>query len=302
MGELVAVMAASHAPNLLLELGKEWTDFMDLHYSMMPGGNAERPSPEAAERFAADVRRTFGLLREVVEAARPDALLLVANDQFVNFFYNNVPTFCLGVSARRPAASSPATPSPTPAPSRSRAHLLAALVDEGFDLAFSEKLELEHTQIVPLYFVLPARRPDTADPPVREHLGCAAADAAPLPCPRRRARARHRRERRAGGDPGDGALIPGRPKIGQVDVDFDRPLLEQIQRGDGARLADYTVAAARGSGQRGVPELDSGDRRGGRCHGPRSRCSTSDLPLEGDLGLERRPRQVDHHAVAVAFT
>src|SRR5438552_17345677 len=87
MGELVAVMAASHAPNLLLELGKEWNDFMDLHYSMMPGGNADRPSPETAARFAADVRRTFGLLREAVEAARAAALLLVANDQFLPFFY-----------------------------------------------------------------------------------------------------------------------------------------------------------------------------------------------------------------------
>src|SRR5919199_800309 len=97
MGELVAVMAASHAPNLLLELGKEWTDFMDLHYSMMPSGNAERPTDEFGRRFTADVQRTFGLLREVLAAARPDALLLVANDQFVNFFYNNIPTFCLGV-------------------------------------------------------------------------------------------------------------------------------------------------------------------------------------------------------------
>src|SRR5438270_1851499 len=86
MGELVAVMAASHAPNLLLEQGKEWTDFMDLHYSMMPGGNAERPSDGFGRRFAADVQRTFGLLREVLETARADALLLVANDQFVNFF------------------------------------------------------------------------------------------------------------------------------------------------------------------------------------------------------------------------
>src|SRR3954452_17066346 len=88
MGELVAVLAASHAPNLLLELGKEWTDFMDLHYSMMPGGDAQRPTPEAAQRFAADVHRTFGLQREVLQAARPDALIVVANDQFVNFFYD----------------------------------------------------------------------------------------------------------------------------------------------------------------------------------------------------------------------
>src|SRR5438309_271960 len=99
MGELVAVVAASHAPNLLLDLGKEWNDFMDLHYSMMTGESATRPSRETAERFAAQVQQTFGLLRETLEAARPDALIVVANDQFVNFFYNNIPTFCLGVGS-----------------------------------------------------------------------------------------------------------------------------------------------------------------------------------------------------------
>jgi hypothetical protein len=243
MGELVAVMAASHAPNLLLELGKEWNDFMDLHYSMMPGGNAERPSPEAAARFAGDVRRTFGLLHEVVEAARPDALLLVANDQFVNFFYNNVPTFCLGVGtetrgqfARHAFAY--------PCAEMLARQLLAVLVDEGFDLAFSEKLELEHTQMVPLYFVLPPGGPTPLIPLFVNTW------VAPQPTPRRcRALGAALARAIAASDArvailatGGLSHFPGRPKIGQVDVEFDRPLLERIQRGDGGGLADYTVA------------------------------------------------------------
>src|SRR4051794_31349377 len=138
MGELVAVLAASHAPNLLLELGKEWNDFMDLHYSMMPGGDAARPAPEVASRFAADVRHTFGLLREVVEAARPDALLVVANDQFVNFFYDNIPTFCIGVGTETGGQFARHQFSYPCAEPLAR-HLLGALIEEGFDLAFSEK-------------------------------------------------------------------------------------------------------------------------------------------------------------------
>ena len=33
---LVSALAASHAPNILLEPGAEWEDFMNLHYSMAP--------------------------------------------------------------------------------------------------------------------------------------------------------------------------------------------------------------------------------------------------------------------------
>src|SRR5581483_11458359 len=195
MGELVAVMAASHAPNLLLELGKEWTDFMDLHYSMMPGGEAQRPTAEFGQRFAADVQRTFGLLREVLEAAQPDALLLVANDQFVNFFYNNIPTFCLGVGTEtRGQFAKHAFAYPCHEPLAR--YLLAALIGEGFDLAFSEKLELEHTQTVPLYYVLPPGGPTPLIPLFVNTW------VAPPPAPRR-PRPRHRRQRRARGAPGD---------------------------------------------------------------------------------------------------
>ena len=243
MGELVAVMAASHAPNLLLELGKEWTDFMDLHYSMMPGGDAQRPTPEVAQRFAADVQRTFALQRQVLEAARPDALIVVANDQFVNFFYDNVPTFCLGVGtetrgqfARHAFAY--------PCHEALARELLSALVDEGFDLAFSEKLELEHTQAVPLYYVLPPGGPTPLVPlfvntwvppqptPRRCHaLGAALARAVAASSARVAILAT-----------GGLSHFPGRPKIGQIDVDFDRPLLDRLARGEGRAFTGFAVS------------------------------------------------------------
>ncbi|HLH24077.1 MAG TPA: hypothetical protein VK066_16270 [Chloroflexota bacterium] len=243
MGELVAVMAASHAPNLLLELGKEWDDFMDLHYSMMPSGDAQRPTAEFGERFAADVRRTFGLLREVLDAARPDALILVANDQFVNFFYNNVPTFCLGVGTETRGQFSKHTFA-YPCHEPLARQLLARLIDEGFDLAFSEKLELEHTQVVPLHFVLPPGGPTPLIPLFVNTW------VAPQPTPRRChalgaaiARAIAASDARVAMLATGGlSHFPGRPKIGQVDVDFDRPLLDTLARGEGRAFVDYTVA------------------------------------------------------------
>ncbi len=242
MGELVAVMAASHAPNLLLELGKEWTDFMDLHYSMMPADTVQRPTAEAARRFAADVARTFRLLRDVLAAARPDALLLVANDQFVNFFYDNVPTFCLGVgtSTRGQFARHAFT---YPCHETLARELLGALVDEGFDLAFSEQLELEHTQLVPLHYVLPPGGPTPLIPLFVNTW------VPPQPAPRRCHALGAALGRAIAATDARVALLatgglshfPGRPKIGQVDVDFDRPLLDRLAQGQGRALADFTV-------------------------------------------------------------
>jgi 2,3-dihydroxyphenylpropionate 1,2-dioxygenase len=243
MGELVAVMAASHAPNLLLELGKEWNDFMTLHYSMLPPEKAHRPSLEAAQQFATDVQRTFGLLRSVLEAAKPDALLVVANDQFVNFFYNNIPTFCLGVGTETRGQFARHTFT-YPCHEALARWLLQRLIDEGFDLAFSEKLDLEHTQTVPLYYVMPPGGPtpliplfvNTWVPPQPTPRRCYALGAA-------LARAIAASDARVALLATGGlSHFPGRPRIGEVDVDFDRRLLERLMRGEGRALADYTVA------------------------------------------------------------
>ncbi len=50
---LVSALAASHAPNILLEPGREWEDFMDLHYSMAPQGFREPADIRAAEKTEA---------------------------------------------------------------------------------------------------------------------------------------------------------------------------------------------------------------------------------------------------------
>src|ERR1044072_2039202 len=89
----VAAVAASHAPNILLEPGAEWDEFMALHYRMAPQAASTKPSLEAQQQQRRDAEKAYAALRADLETARPDVLIVVANDQFVNFAYNNIPTF-----------------------------------------------------------------------------------------------------------------------------------------------------------------------------------------------------------------
>ena len=71
---LVAALAASHAPNILLEPGPEWEDFMTLHYSMAPQGSASKPTLEQQIRLRKDAEAAFAVLRADMERAKPKRL------------------------------------------------------------------------------------------------------------------------------------------------------------------------------------------------------------------------------------
>jgi len=90
---LVSAVAASHAPNILLEPGSEWEDFMDLHYSMAPKGSSNRPTLEQQRKLRQDAEDAFAVLREDLQRSQPDVLIVVANDQFVNFFLEQYSDF-----------------------------------------------------------------------------------------------------------------------------------------------------------------------------------------------------------------
>src|SRR5258706_14506573 len=95
---LVSALAASHAPNILLEPGREWEDFMDLHYSMAPQGTASRPTLEQQKKLRHDAEVAFAALRRDLEEAKTDVLIVVANDQFVNFFRTNWPACFVSIA------------------------------------------------------------------------------------------------------------------------------------------------------------------------------------------------------------
>ena len=239
---LVSALAASHAPNILLEPGREWEDFMDLHYSMAPQVSASRPTFEQQKQLRQEAEAAFAALRADLEAARPDVLIVVANDQFVNFFWNNIPTFFVTIGDEVKGQFT-----------RHRFHyrnhkelgkaIIRAGMDKGIDFSYGERIELQHTQNVPLYFLLPEPKIPILPLYVNTWVD-------PAPSPRRcyqvgeliREVAGDSKERVAILATGGLSHFPGSPRIGEIDEGFDHKLLEVMRQGKGRSLVEYSVA------------------------------------------------------------
>ncbi len=238
---LVCALAASHAPNILLEPGREWEDFMDLHYSMAPQSSASRPTLDQQKKLRRDAEAAFAVLRNDFEQAKPDVLIVVANDQFVNFFWNNIPTFFVTVGDEVKGQF-------TRHNFHYRNHkelgkqIIRAGMEKGIDFSFGEHIELQHTQNVPLHFLLP--EPKIPILPIYVNTWV---DPAPSPgrCYRVgelvRAVADDSKERVAILATGGLSHFPGSPRIGEIDETFDHKLLEVMRDGKGRSLIEYSV-------------------------------------------------------------
>ena len=86
----VAAVAASHAPNILLEPGAEWDEFMQLHYRMAPQASSSKPSLEAQQKLRA-TREGLRALRADLED-RNHVLIVVATIKF-GILSSKRPTF-----------------------------------------------------------------------------------------------------------------------------------------------------------------------------------------------------------------
>jgi len=108
---------------------------------------------DAARRDA--ISKTFSdLARRVVEA-KPDLLLVVSPDHWVNFFLDNLPSICIGVGETH---KGPPEPWLQHLPYGSIAghpefalHLARTALDGGFEPSLSHHLELDHGFAIPLW-------------------------------------------------------------------------------------------------------------------------------------------------------
>ena len=113
--------------------------------------------PSVVERKGPDCEEAV-LYREVaqhLEAIRPDALILISNDHFNTFFYDNFPLFALGVAAET-SGPNDATAMPQytlPVDEDLADGLRAGLINRHFDMAVTQEFKLDHSFMVPWHFL-----------------------------------------------------------------------------------------------------------------------------------------------------
>ena len=264
MATVVAAMAATHAPGLT-----GWFD----------------RAPEADRKLVLD---GYGELRRRLEAARPDVLLMLANDHLLNWPINNIPDYTVGIGASTSAprtGSTSGSRSPSTA-CQGRPDLARAIVREGARLgvmfAYLNSLELDDGISVPLHYLTPGMQ----IPLVPITLNCTVP---PIPSSERAYRLGEvLREIVTTRWPADvrvavvatGGLShePGGPRYLQVDEAFDRWFLERLAEGDHRRIIrECTVDRMEAAGSGG----------------------TASSRVDRDAPLHRRPgRRARLHAVA----
>jgi 2,3-dihydroxyphenylpropionate 1,2-dioxygenase len=211
--------------------------------SHAPGitGRAARAEPLVRDTFY----NKLGELRERLEAARPDAVVIVAAEHFANFFMNNMPAYCVGMADEYEgpiedeawlAIKRRKVPGNA---SLSRRIIETLLAD--IDVAYAEEWKFDHGIMVPLHFLTP--RYDVPVIPV--NVNCQGPPLTPL----KRAYAFGRALRRAfDAQPERIALIgtggishwPATPDSGTINEAWDREFLQRFLNNDREALTSYT--------------------------------------------------------------
>lgn len=240
MGEIVAGVLTSHAPNITAK--------------------PAIADPGQRARFLASLE----VLGERLERARPDVLVVFVNDHLQNFFFNNMPALGVGVADSYEAPSKGGAeflkipPRRIPGARDWATRLLHAGWEAGFDFAYSQELEFWDEVSVPLHFLTPR----ATFPIVPVLTNCAAP---PLPPPRRSyqlgAFVREfvergpRHERVAVLGSGGISHWVGTPGTGRINSDFDQRVLDWVRHGKGRELAELTYDDIEREGGNGAQEL-----------------------------------------------
>lgn len=211
--------------------------------SHAPGitGRSQRADPALRDPFFA----AFGQMRDALQAARPDALIVVAAEHFANFFMNNMPAYALGMcDSYDGPIEDPAWLGIAHRRMRGNAGLSRRLITEvqkTVDVAYAEEWRFDHGIMVPLHFldpgneltIIPANINCQGPPLTPLHRAWAfgealrrAADAAP--------------ERIALVGTGGISHWPATPDSGMINEAWDRDFLDRWARQDKLGMLSYT--------------------------------------------------------------
>jgi len=221
---LVAAYALPHTPQLLV-----------------------RPDTEDRD-LVLRVHAALGGVKARLEAAGPDAIVMLGGDHVEAFFLGAVPALGVFVGNRIAGRFGRYEYAFDVHEPLARA-IAEEGIERGFDLAWSQDVPLDYAFYVPLHFAMPASRPPIVPLFVNVYL-------APQPTPRRchawgqalRSILDGRPERVALVASGGMSHYPGTDRYASPDYAWDRRLLERLAAGRGQEMADLTGAELDRSG------------------------------------------------------
>jgi protocatechuate 4,5-dioxygenase beta chain/2,3-dihydroxyphenylpropionate 1,2-dioxygenase len=217
VGQIVAALATTHAPQLLI-----------------------RPKDTEDPHEVARTHAAMRALGERLDASGADTLVIVGLDHLENYLDNVIAPFIVYTGDEVEGEYGPYRP-------RFRVdgelaeQMLEGALERGFDLAYSQNTRLDHSFVVPLHFIHPTRRLPIVPVIVNAYV-------APQPMPRRcYDLGRALREVLLASDrrvallaSGGMSHYPGTPRYPNPDFAFDRELLAALRRGEGHRLLAMT--------------------------------------------------------------
>jgi hypothetical protein len=129
MAEIVGGIAVSHDPSYPAKVKRE--------------------GPDSA------IAKQYREVERHLKAMRPDALVIFTNDHFNTFFYDNFPTFAVGVAAKTsgPIDNTDMPKSEVAVHEHLAEFIRRYMIADGFDISLTQNFGLDHGFMVPLFFL-----------------------------------------------------------------------------------------------------------------------------------------------------
>ena len=210
--------------------------------SHTPGIRAwpEAPDADIKDRFFSEYHN----LGEELQAANPDAILIISSEHFANFFLDGMPAFTIGQGQSHFGPIEPwlkVEQGHSPGNPELAQRLIDASYESGFEIHYSHELKLDHGTMVPLSFL----DPDRSLPVVPLIVNCMTF---PMPLPSRcyelgrtlGVALEQNKCRVAVVAAGGLSHAPGERTHGNIDTDFDQEFLRRLCAGDGKEITNYT--------------------------------------------------------------
>lgn len=239
MADLVAAFAASHAPLIVSD-----------------------PDSARAEQKRR-IHEAMYQLRDELLAASPTALVICSNEHFINFFYDNLPPFCVGMADRYLGPVEPWLGMPqawVPGQHKLGEWIVSHALEHDFDLSLSQELRLDHGVMAVLHFLTP----DMDLPIVPIIQNCSIN---PMPTLGRCYQLGQELGRAIAEWPAQGERVAlvgagglshwaGLPQMGQINESFDRRFLDLVARGQAKKALALTPSEIEAAGN-GAHEIRS---------------------------------------------